>query len=168
MIRFHRIFELTTDVDARRFAEAADLFRSAFPHEQPTHRPHRAAAAPPAEPRLRPDPPGLRPTRAHRVTGLAFVYYFADLRYGYLQYIASDPRKPARGIGAALYEALRELLAARGARGLFLDVPPADPSKLKDPTPSRDQPQAAALSMPATAFTRSQGTLWDVDAQPAQ
>jgi GNAT superfamily N-acetyltransferase len=67
-----------------------------------------------------------------RTSGLAFVYYFADLRYGYLEYIASDPGRPARGIGGALYEAVRELLAARGARGLFLDVPPTDRAKVGD------------------------------------
>ncbi len=33
MIRFRRLFELTSDIDRRRFAEASDLFRTAFPQE---------------------------------------------------------------------------------------------------------------------------------------
>ncbi len=33
MIRFRRLFELVSDVDRRRFAEASELFRTAFPHE---------------------------------------------------------------------------------------------------------------------------------------
>ena len=33
MIRFRRLFELVSDVDRRRFSEASELFRTAFPHE---------------------------------------------------------------------------------------------------------------------------------------
>jgi acetoin utilization deacetylase AcuC-like enzyme len=32
VIRFRRLFELTSDVDRRRFAEASELFRAALPH----------------------------------------------------------------------------------------------------------------------------------------
>ncbi len=133
MIRFRRLFELTSDVDRRRFAEATELFRAAFPHEADAI--DRIAHMLLNRQTIGFDPIFLLSTDARdRITGLAFVYYFSDLNYGYLQYIASDPRKPARGIGVALYEALRELLSARGARGLFLDVPPTEPSKLKEPS----------------------------------
>jgi acetoin utilization deacetylase AcuC-like enzyme/GNAT superfamily N-acetyltransferase len=160
MIRFYRIFELNSDVDRRRFSEVADLFRSAFPHEQQAI--DRVAQLLNHRQSLAFDPILLASAdRQHRVTGLAFVFYFSDLRYGYLQYIASDPRRPARGIGAALYEALREFLAARGARGLFLDVPPADAAKLKDPS-------RLALNRKRLLFYARygihevQGTRWDV------
>jgi acetoin utilization deacetylase AcuC-like enzyme/GNAT superfamily N-acetyltransferase len=164
MIRFRRIFDLTTDVDRNRFSEAAELFRSAFPGE-PEGIDHIAGI-------LRDrhntsfDPIFLASMDVrHRVSGLAFVYYFPDLRYGYLQYIASDPHKPARGIGAALYEALRELLSARGARGLFLDVPPADRAKLKDP--SRLALNSKRLRFYARyGMHEVQGTQWDVKPNP--
>ena len=100
-----------------------------------------------------------------RILGLAFVYYFSDLDYGYLQYFASDPRKPARGIGVALYEALRELLSARGARGLFLDVPPVEPDKVKDR--SRLPTNRKRLRFYARYDAQKVvGTLWDVEANP--
>ena len=132
MIRFGRIIDLTTEADRARFAEVSRLFRSAFPFEaEAIDRIQKTLAD---RTRVRFDPVLLVSLDArHRVSGMAYVFYFADLRYGYLQYIASDPERPARGIGAALYEALREFLSAREARGLFLDVPPTDPTKLKEP-----------------------------------
>jgi hypothetical protein len=121
MIRFRRIFDLTSEIDRNSFDEASEVYRLAFPHEpEGIERirellDHREAAGF--------DPVLLVSTDTrHRVSGLAFVYYFPDLRYGYLQYIASHQQSPARGIGAALYEALRELMGRRRARGLFLDV----------------------------------------------
>jgi len=161
MIRFRRLFELTSDVDRRRFAEAAELFRAAFPYEADAI--DRIAHRLLNRQTIGFDPIFLLSTDARdRITGLAFVYYFSDLNYGYLQYIASDPRKPARGIGVALYEALRELLAARGARGLLLDVPPTDPAKLKDP--SRVAVNRRRMRFYARYDVRKvTGTLWDVE-----
>jgi acetoin utilization deacetylase AcuC-like enzyme/ribosomal protein S18 acetylase RimI-like enzyme len=164
MIRFHRIFDLATEVEQRRFAEAAELFRLAFPHEP------EAIDRIAGQLRDRQDvafaPILLVSTDArHRVSGLAFVYYFPDLRYGYLQYIASDPRRAARGIGAALYEALRELLDARGARGLFLDVPPADRVKVRDA--SRLAINRRRLRFYARyGIQEVKGTQWDVTPNP--
>ncbi len=164
MIRFRRIFELSTPIDQQRFSEAATLFRAAFPHE-PEAIDHIARMLSDRQ-RLAFDPIFLVSSdEKRRVTGLAFVYYFPELRHGYLQYIASDPALSARGIGAALYEALRELLAARSAHGLFLDVPPADPAKLKEP-------ERLALNRKRLRFYARyglhevQGTHWDVDPNP--
>lgn len=163
MIRFSRIFELTTEADLRRFGEVADLFRAAFPHEPDAI--DRMAAV------LRKQQRSFEPIllvssdRHRHVTGLAFVYYFRELRYGYLQYIASDPGKASRGIGAALYEALRELLRGRGSRGLFLDVPPVDPKKV-------DNPKRLAVNRRRLAFyaryglQQVKGTLWDREPNP--
>jgi acetoin utilization deacetylase AcuC-like enzyme/GNAT superfamily N-acetyltransferase len=164
MIRFRRLFELTSDVDRRRFAEAAELFRAAFPYEADAI--DRIAHMLLNRQSIGFDPIFLLSTDARdRITGLAFVYYFSDLDYGYLQYIASDPVKPARGIGVALYEALRELLAARGARGLFLDVPPAESGKLKEP--SRLAVNRRRMKFYARYDVRKVvGTLWDVEANP--
>jgi GNAT superfamily N-acetyltransferase len=64
---------------------------------------------------------------------VSFTFYFPEIRLGYLQYIASDPGRPARGIGGALYEATRELVSARGGQGLLLDVPPDERDKLREP-----------------------------------
>ena len=164
MIRFRRLFELTSDLERSRFAQAAEVFRAAFPQEADAI--DRIAHMLLNRQSIGFDPIFMLSTDARdRITGLAFVYYFSDLNFGYLQYIASDPRKPARGIGVALYEALRELLAARGARGLFLDVPPTDPSKLKDPS-------RLATNRKRMRFYSSYdvqkvvGTQWDVEPNP--
>jgi acetoin utilization deacetylase AcuC-like enzyme/GNAT superfamily N-acetyltransferase len=164
MIRFRRLFELVSDVDRRRFSEASELFRTAFPHEADAV--DRIAHMLLNRRTIGFDPILLLSTDARdRITGLAFVYYFSDIHYGYLQYIASDPRKPARGIGIALYEALRELLAARGARGLFLDVPPVEPEKLKDR--SRVAVNRRRMRLYARYDAKKvAGTLWDVEPNP--
>jgi acetoin utilization deacetylase AcuC-like enzyme/GNAT superfamily N-acetyltransferase len=54
----------------------------------------------------------------------AFTYcvYFPDVKYAYLDYIASLPEEKSKGIGGALYEALREFLANKGAKGIFLEA----------------------------------------------
>ena len=164
MIRFRQIHDLTGDADQRRFAEAVDVFRAAFPFEAEgieqirdmlLHREQHGF-----------DPVLLVSTdKLDQVTGIAFVYYFSDLRCGYLQYIASDPRKPARGIGTALYEALRETLGARGARGLFLDVPPGDPAKLMDKSRLAINRRRLRLYARYGVYEVA-GTHWDSHANP--
>jgi acetoin utilization deacetylase AcuC-like enzyme/GNAT superfamily N-acetyltransferase len=164
MIRFRRLFELTSDVDLRRFAEASELFRAGFPFEAEAI--DRIAHMLNNRQSIGFDPIFLLATDGRdRITGLAFVYYFPDLDYGYLQYIASDPRRPARGIGTALYEALRELLAARGARGMFLDVPPVEPDKVDDKSrlPANRKRMRFYARYDAHKVA---GTLWDVEANP--
>jgi acetoin utilization deacetylase AcuC-like enzyme/GNAT superfamily N-acetyltransferase len=164
MIRFNRIFDLDNEADAYRFSEAAELFRAAFPHEPEAI----DRIAEQLRKRIgRTFEPILLISQDHRlhVTGLAFVYYFPELRYGYLQYIASDPQRSSRGIGAALYEALRELLVGRGARGLFLDIPPVNPARI-------DDKKLLSVNRKRRSFYARydvhevKGTLWEIDANP--
>ncbi|MEC9369446.1 MAG: histone deacetylase family protein [Pseudomonadota bacterium] len=99
------------------------------------------------------------------VLGLSFTFFFPELRLAYLQYIASDPSRPRRGIGGALYEALRELLVQKGARGLLLDIPPTDAVKAGDA-------KQAAANRRRLRFYESFGarmvmeTEWDVTPNP--
>ena len=164
MIRFRRVFDLTTDVDKRVFAQASDVFRLAFPDEPEGIEHIRERLEQRRE--LGFEPVLLVSTNTHHsVTGFAFLYYFPDLRYGYLQYIASHQGTPARGIGAALYEALREFLAQRSARGLFLDVPPSDPKKVSDR--SHLQVNRRRLRFYARYGIREiKGTRWDLHPNP--
>lgn len=69
----------------------------------------------------------------NRHLGFALTFYFARQRMGYLDYIVSNPKRNARGYGAALYEATCEILVQRKARGLFMDVPADDTKLLKEP-----------------------------------
>lgn len=61
------------------------------------------------------------------VLGFTVLFYFSDLKAGYLDYIASDPERASRGIGLALYEAMRNDLKKRGGTRLFLDSLPDEP-----------------------------------------
>ncbi len=164
MIRFRRLTDLTSDVDDKLFVAAADLFRAAFPYEASAidriESQMRGQAQLSFEPILL-----ISMDRRRRPTGIAYVYYFAELRYGYLQYIASSPRQPGHGIGAALYEALREVLAAKGARGLFLDIPPIDATKLKEPALLRTN-RTRAKFYARYGLSVVENTMWDVEPNP--
>lgn len=164
MIRFRRLFDLALTADQQKFDEIKRLFEAAFPAEVEAIGKIEATMR---QPLRRAFEPVLIVSENHRhkVTGLAFVYYFTGLKFGYLQYIASDPGQSARGIGGALYEAMRDVLAGKGARGLFLDVPPDDPAKL-------DDPKRLAINKRRIAFYERYGaqiitnTLWDKDPNP--
>jgi acetoin utilization deacetylase AcuC-like enzyme/GNAT superfamily N-acetyltransferase len=67
------------------------------------------------------------------VLGFALLHYYPDLHYGYLDFIASDSSRRTSGIGGALYEAVREYLNHKSAKGLFMEVPPDDPALVANP-----------------------------------
>lgn len=68
-----------------------------------------------------------------RVIGFALADYFEAINFAYLDFIVAQAELRGRGLGGALYEALREDLIARGAKGLFLEVPTDDPTQVSDP-----------------------------------
>lgn len=163
MIRFRRLFNLETETDQRQFAAVERIFHAAFPSEKEASESIRRYLVTP--PREFEAVLLLAEDKRDNVIGLTFTYYFADARFGYLQYIASDPQRPARGIGGALYEALREYLRRKGAHGLLLDVPPDRADKLKEP-------ERLAVNRKRMRFYERYGalpvtdTLWDVEANP--
>src|SRR5436305_2060173 len=132
MIRFGRIFDLVTDADRRKMVEVQAIFIKAFPG---------AADEAARIPQLleRRHELGYKVVlitaeeAGEQVIGFALAHYYPKVQYAYLEYIASDPERRALGIGGALYEAAREYLARKGARGLFMDVPPDDPALVRDP-----------------------------------
>ncbi|WP_422930573.1 GNAT family N-acetyltransferase [Singulisphaera sp. PoT] len=68
-----------------------------------------------------------------QITGFALADYFEPVGYAYLDFIVAQAERRGRGLGGALYEALREDLIARGAQGLFFEVPTDDPLQVTDP-----------------------------------
>jgi acetoin utilization deacetylase AcuC-like enzyme/GNAT superfamily N-acetyltransferase len=132
MIRFRRIFDIASDDDRRRFDEVTALFRSAFPEEMPVMD-RIAALVEATAPRDFAWMLLVAENARGAILGFSFSLYFPEIRYGYLYYIASHPDRRARGIGGALYEATRELIAAKGGRGLFLDAGPDEKEKLRHP-----------------------------------
>lgn len=67
-----------------------------------------------------------------RVIGFALADFYESIGYAYLDFIVTEARQRGRGLGGALYEALREDLIARGAFGLFLEVPTDDPQQVRN------------------------------------
>ncbi len=165
MIRFHRLFDPHSGADSRRFGKIRAMFERAFPAER--------EAIDRIEAHL-PRPPDkevelillVAEDDDSNILGFAATYYFTALRLGYLYYIASDPGRPSRGIGGAVYEATRELLIGREARGLFLDAGPDDPDKLKDPSGVAQNRKRLKFYERYGAFPVVD-TLYDVEGNPA-
>jgi acetoin utilization deacetylase AcuC-like enzyme/GNAT superfamily N-acetyltransferase len=133
VIRFRYLFGVARELDRSQLAQVKHIYRRAFPYA-PAYAEKIALWL---EKRPRPDVDPVLIVAVGEggaVTGFALILRFPDLKYAYLDYIASDPDTRARGIGGALYEAVRELLLQKGARGLFFDVPHDDPTLLKDPS----------------------------------
>jgi acetoin utilization deacetylase AcuC-like enzyme/GNAT superfamily N-acetyltransferase len=68
-----------------------------------------------------------------RVKGLALLMHAPDLHFVYLDYLAAHPGRAGSGIGAALYERVRETAAELDAIGVFLECLPDDPALCRDP-----------------------------------
>jgi acetoin utilization deacetylase AcuC-like enzyme/ribosomal protein S18 acetylase RimI-like enzyme len=134
MFRIRRLYALTTAAERQTMDRATEVFDRAFPNDpQGGQRVAQLIAeqeTPMVEYILL-----LAEDGRGKVLGFAFVHDYKDVRFGYLEWIASDPATSARGIGGALYEAAREEMQARGARGLFLEVPTDDPEKIPPDAP---------------------------------
>ncbi|HUP50812.1 MAG TPA: GNAT family N-acetyltransferase [Thermoanaerobaculia bacterium] len=73
-----------------------------------------------------------------RVIAFALAFHFTELQSSLLDFLVVDPAARQRGVGGALYEALRDFLASIGSRGLYLEVrPDARPDEL-DPKLRRE------------------------------
>ncbi|MDT8445810.1 MAG: histone deacetylase family protein [bacterium] len=69
----------------------------------------------------------------NRLLGFVLFFYFRDLNFAYLDYLATSKSRIGRGIGAALYESAQQWLKGIGCQGLLMDVPTDDPKRLLDP-----------------------------------
>jgi acetoin utilization deacetylase AcuC-like enzyme/GNAT superfamily N-acetyltransferase len=68
-----------------------------------------------------------------RVRGFAVLLHAPDLAFCYLETIATAPGQTGGGIGAALYERVRESAAALGVVGIFCECLPDDPALSPNP-----------------------------------
>lgn len=69
-----------------------------------------------------------------RVRGFAITLHDPTLRFSILDYMASDSAFSGRGIGAALYERVREEALRAHSEGLFFECLPDDPERCRDAT----------------------------------
>ncbi|GIX14018.1 MAG: hypothetical protein KatS3mg118_1977 [Paracoccaceae bacterium] len=69
-----------------------------------------------------------------QIRAFALMLYFPDLRFAWLDSIATAPGRSGAGMGAALYGEVRAEAAAQpGARGLYFECLPDDPALSPDP-----------------------------------
>jgi acetoin utilization deacetylase AcuC-like enzyme/ribosomal protein S18 acetylase RimI-like enzyme len=101
------------------------------------------------------------------VAGFALADYFEPIGFAYLDYIVTRTEQRGRGLGGALYEALREDLVARGAKGLFLEVPTDDPLQVKDPVVLKQNKTRLKFYERYGAFPVV-GTLYDQPIRPGK
>jgi GNAT superfamily N-acetyltransferase len=71
----------------------------------------------------------------HRSTvrGLAVLDHDADLKFCYLDYLASDRKLAGRGVGGALYDRIRSEALSLGVVGVFFECLPDDPKLCRNP-----------------------------------
>ena len=73
-----------------------------------------------------------------RIKGFAILLHFPDHRACYLDLLAASPDRTGRGIGAALYERVRDEALQLQTVGLFFETLPDDPALSRDPTVRKD------------------------------
>src|SRR5215207_8503082 len=122
-IRFVHVFD--ADLEPRRIAEVQRIFRSYFGAVYGDY----AARIP--DLLRRQGELGHRTIiitaedpRRHQVMAFAIALHYPSINATLLDFIVVDPVVRQRGIGGALYEALREYLQRLGAAGLYLEVRP--------------------------------------------
>jgi acetoin utilization deacetylase AcuC-like enzyme/ribosomal protein S18 acetylase RimI-like enzyme len=62
------------------------------------------------------------------VRGFALLLFAPDLRFAYLETLSTAPGRSGSGVGAALYQDVREAARVHGARGLYFECLPDDPA----------------------------------------
>ncbi len=132
MFIIRRVFDDTTETSRRLLAQAQDILRKQF------HLLSEAEISKLAE-QLR-DPLKHRfrailfvAERREQVVGFALLLHAPDLRFCYLDFIATGTDEMGQGLGGALYERVREEALRLKARGIFLECLPDDPALSPDP-----------------------------------
>ena len=72
------------------------------------------------------------------VTAFALAFHYPRLNASLLDFLVVDPSIRQRGIGGALYDALREFLIRIGSKALYLEVRPDDPALESNPAVRRE------------------------------
>lgn len=132
MFRIRRIYDDVLPVNQAAIAEVQEIFASHF------------RAAPPED--IQRLAEKLRDPLSHRfrtilyvaekgrrrIAGFAILLHDPVLGVFFLDYIAAAKRFSSRGMGAALYEHVRDESLAMGAAGLFFECLPDEPGSCRD------------------------------------
>ncbi|MEW5913613.1 MAG: histone deacetylase family protein [Thermodesulfobacteriota bacterium] len=133
MFRIRRIYDDLRDVDREAIAQVRAILAAQFPQAPAKDREGLSAR--------------LRDALTHRlryvilvaeehrrrVLGFALMAYAPDLKFCYLDYLATARRLTGGGVGGALYQQVRREAARLEAVGLFLECLPDDPALCADP-----------------------------------
>ena len=135
-IRFVHVFD--ADLEARRVTEVQRIFRGYYGDAYADY----ADRIP--DLLRRPGEHGHRTVvitaedHRGRVLAFAMAFHYTDLNSTLLDFLVVDPSVRQRGVGGALYEALREYLGRLGSRALYLEVRPDDPALEPDAARRRE------------------------------
>ena len=166
MFRISYVLGAHRDHDRRRIAEAHELLSHSFP-EYAARTDYIARKLVDQSARGYPAILLIAHGDDDHVAGFALTDFFEPLGYAYLDFIVTRAEERGRGLGGALYEALREDLVARGAKGLFLEVSTDDPAQVLDPQQLR-QNRARLKFYERYGVRPVVGTLYDQPIRPGQ
>jgi acetoin utilization deacetylase AcuC-like enzyme len=133
MIRIRRVPDDLTPANAAAIAQVQGILRAQFPLARPTE----SAGIPelmrnPFKKRLR-TMLFVAEDAEDRVKGFALIMHAPDLNFVFLDYVATQSGRSGQGVGAALYERVRESAVELQAVGIFFECLPDDPELCRDP-----------------------------------
>lgn len=132
--RIRRIFDDLLPIDRETIAQVQSLLRAKFPgirEDDVTHLAEKLRN--PMKYRFRTFLYVSDDSRG-RLKGFAVLSHEPDLRFWFLDYIATESGTGSQGIGGALYTRLREETAESDSCGLFFECAPDDPDGVLDKT----------------------------------
>lgn len=133
MFRVRRIFDDLLPIDQREIAQIQEILRDHFPaarKEEIDSLPRRLRN--PFKGRFR-WLLFVADSMHADVKGFALVWHEPQLRFWFLDWIATGRAAVGSGIGGALYERVRDEARASGAIGIFFECLPDEPEMVSDP-----------------------------------
>lgn len=133
MLRIRRIYDTVLAVDRAALAQVQEILRAQFGGlsekevqglESRLHNPFKQSFRPILF---------VAEDQRRKVLGFALLLHEPEIRFSLLEYIASASGIIGRGIGASLYERVRQEASGLGARGLFFECLPDDPALCASP-----------------------------------
>ncbi len=133
MFRIRRIYDDVLPVNRTALNEVGQIFREQFP-DAPIEdlEPLSERLRNPFRKRFRTILYVAENAR-HHVVGFAIVLHEPEIGFCYLDFLAAGKKVPGRGIGAALYEYIRDEAYGLGVPGLFFECLPDEAGRCADP-----------------------------------
>jgi acetoin utilization deacetylase AcuC-like enzyme len=145
LFRIRRIYDATLPINHEALSRVQDILRSQFPLY--------------SEKEIAKLPEQLRNPLKYRfrsilfvaqgfrrdVQGFALIFHDPDLRFCFVDFLSTGKKKMGTGVGAALYERVREEALALGTMGLFYECLPDDPDLSKNPAIRKENAERLAF-----------------------